>query len=870
MRYGPTSVCLGFTLALLIFSVPAPAQPVPENVLALHWHPATADQARNRTLAAAAWLERGGEPSEWPQAVEAIALRLQPAIGRTGPVQVSLMDGLMAWLVRQREFNLGQSDASFPEPELAGVAELLEREQIAGELARMRVVAAYRAKGIWDRVAEVLGEEDRTSLTDYWRPLLEEFDGIGEAGAETAVSHAREQAGRVRDLSAVDATAERLPIRDAILRAEARQAWQAGRLLDSVWFTFEGLARLTQHDGSPSTMAAEWSDWLESIETGREEAVRLVDMDLPVILAMLGDAADYLASPDQATQSALVELADTYARLALFAPDLAFYLDQPVRERVRRVIANCNPDPLLVGPLPREVFERCARNLEEMLTSELVSEELVGEAQGPFAAEFLRREFGLVSWQRAAYLDGHFNWLLEAQCQPPGWVNVLEWSLLVDHLVRWVSQRPVFFTGGAWRDTVDGLAGQMRQQATANVEWIDCITGRGGRRRDPVIRLLTRHRAALGEVDRLISEARADFYEANTRPGADIDLDGTADQVTAYRPQGLTIGPCPEANTCGARVELPASRAVLGLFPNAFLLADQVGMGELRLCYDQVRWVERAMEPARRRASRVANYFGRLSFDLVGTFRSDEKDRTVFRYRLTDSETSHYLFAAESESILAQDCPVEQVGKAVASELPQGHPGLVPNRLTYFASTPTTPETKLLANWNQGAEWRDWFVTVRRVTEIETADPADMEVAVQARLAELRAQRERQLLAPLINPPQAGDESQLALAMARVVDTAALLRRVLELHYPRIIRQHAPVRAMLAGTQGLITRDRVRRLRDDGVVASRIPGLGLDRAERLRRAWMNLPESLREQGQRAPEIDYGLERLARLEREMTP
>ena len=440
--------------------------------------------------------------------------------------------------------------------------------------------------------------------------------------------------------------------------------------------------------------------------------------------------------------------------------------------------------------------------------------------------EFLRRELGLVSWQRAAYLDGHLNWLLESQCQPPAWTNVLEWSLLSHHLVRWVSQRPVFFTGSGWRDTVESLRIQMRGQAQAHTEWIDCQTGRGSRRRDPVIRLLSLHREALGELDRMLSRQRAAFYEASTRPGADIDLDGPADQVTAYRPQNLAIGPCPSSNTCGARVELSVSRALLGQFPNAFLLADQVGMGELGLCYDQVRWVERSMEPARRRASGVANYRGRLSFDLVGTFRRQDRDQTVFRYRLTDAETRHYLFAAADEALLARDCPVDQVGKAVASRLSDDQPGLVPNRLTYFTSTPTTPEAELLANWDSGAEWRDWFVTGRRVARIESADPADMELAVQAELADIVGRRERQLVAPLINPPRAGDEDPLVTAMARAADSAALLRRVLELHYPRIIRQHAPVRALLTGEQGLITRDRVRLLRDGGTAAGRMPATG--------------------------------------------
>jgi len=869
MKSGLRSICLaaGLILALVASVLPAHAQALPDDVLALHWHPATADRARNRTLAAAVWLERGADPAGWAQTIDTVALRLQPSLDRVGPVRVSLADGLMAWLVRQREVNLGQSGMGFPEPELAGIDELLEREYAAGELARKRIMAAYRADEIWTRVVESLAEEAAGSVETYWADLLEELE-VGGDDIGPLVAHAREQAQRIRELAEAESLTDRARVHDAVLQGEARQAWRTGRMLDAVWFAFEALVRLTQVDAPASEMAAQWSSWLEAVKAEQGGELRLIDIDLPVVMAMLGDAADYMASAGQVRQSAIAELADSYARLALFAPDLAFYLDQPVRERVRRVISNCNPDPLLVGPLPREVFERCARNLEEMLAGELNTEELVGGAQGPFAAEFLRRELGLVSWQRAAYLDGHLNWLLEAQCQSPEWVNVLEWSLLAHHLVRWVSQRPVFFTGTSWRDTVDRLISQMRAQTTAHSEWVDCLTGRGSVRRDPVVRLLTRHREALSEVDTLLGQARAAFYEANTQPGADIDLDGPANQVTAYRPQELVIGPCPEARTCGARVQLPVSRALLGMFPNAFLLADQIGMGELKLCYDRVRWVERSMEPARGRPSDVANYFGRLSFELVGTFRGEQRDRTVFRYRLTDSEFRHYLFAADDESHLAQDCPIDQVGKSVASTLEEGYTGLVPDRLTYFTSTPTTPEAELLANWDRGAEWRDWFVTGRGVARIEAADPADMEVAVQAELADRVARRERQLLAPLINPPRAGDEDPLVLAMARVADTAALLRRVLELHYPRIIRQYAPVRALLAGESGLITRDRVRLLRDNGVAASHMPRLGLDRAERLHNAWLSLPESLREQAQRAPEIDYSLERLSTLQRRM--
>lgn len=154
-------------------------------------------------------------------------------------------------------------------------------------------------------------------------------------------------------------------------------------------------------------------------------------------VALLADAASYLDGPEPAVQPAIAELADAYARLALFMPDMAFYLDQPVRQAMRRVSADCDPDPLLVGPLPREVFERCVKHLLDVIGQGLDSEELVGGVNGPFAPHFLRREMGLVSWQRAAYLDGHLNWLLDAPCPPAARANVLEWSLAVENLVRW-------------------------------------------------------------------------------------------------------------------------------------------------------------------------------------------------------------------------------------------------------------------------------------------------------------------------------------------------------------------------------------------------------------------------------------------------
>lgn len=863
MKTAPMTSFL-LVLVLAAWGVPSAHASVSDEILAMHWHPATAAEARLRTLAAAAWLENERGPIEnWQSAVNARKLMLSSARDRIRWEWTPLADGLFAWFVQVREHNLLTDDASFPEPGLDRLPDLLQRPSAAGRIGRLSRIAALRTPEIWSRVERRLEEEGRdagTEIDAFWDALR---PAVSEPG--TGAQHGRSQAARILQISRSDTDAVRAGRIAGLLREEAAFEWERDRPLHAMWLLLEGLGRLA-HADDPRERAQAYVEWLAKVEDAKRRELRTIDVDLPVVLALLQDAADHLVSEETRVLPALTELADAYARLALFAPDAGFYLDQPVREDLRSVVADCNPDPLLMEPLPREVYERCVQRLIDVLEQGVGSDELVGGAQGPFAPEFLRRELGLVSWQRAAYIDGHLGWMLDAPCEPPEWINVLDWSLMVDHLERWVRQRPVFFASIRWQEALESLQEQASDRARIHGEWIDCLTGQGSERRDPVLRLLRRHEGALDELTTLLGEARQEFYSSHVRAGGDIDLDGPADQETAYRPETISVGPCPETDTCGVRAELPVSRALLGLFPNAYLLADQLGMGQLRLCYDQVGWVDRASSPARDRDERVAHYHGRLRFELVGAFDHSDQRETIFRHRLVDSEISHYLFAADEPEILALECPHELIGTAVASSMPEGGTGLVPNRLTYFASAPVTAEARLVANWARGAEWRDWFITGSGVEVREALDGHDMEVAVRARLTELSAQRERQLSAPLAASARAGQGDPLALAMTRVADSTAMLRRLVEIHYPRVIRHHDPVRALLVGEAGLMTRDRVRTLREEGTPMIRVPVVGLERARSLRDVWTELAPGMREHGQRAPEMDYGLERLERLMR----
>lgn len=852
------SLLAGFALLLC-----APASALDRELLALHWHPETAEEARRQSLAVAAWLESGESSIEtWVQDVEARVAVIERLAQSVPPGWSSAADGMFAWLVHARDQNLvtGRPGASLPM--LQRLDELLRDEQAAGRIARLHANAALEAPVIWRELAERFEDADaaRAAIDQVWAPVRQRLTD-SEPMSEWA-EYADRQAGRVLALETLDARNRREQAVAELLLHQARFSWSKGQRLAAVWHVFEGLIRLTAIEAQ-APLAAEYQDFLLELAEQELRELRQLDSDLPVILAMMQDAAGYLAVDEPGVVAAMTELSDAYARLALFIPDAAFYLDQPIREDLRQALVRCNPDPLLVGPLPREQFEACLSGLTDLLLNQLDREELVG-GPGPFAAEFLRREMGLVSWQRASYLDGHLAWRLEEPCDPPPWLNLLEWSMLLQYLSHWVPQRPVFFGTPQWQGTVDRLAEQAEALQSEQRAWLDCMTGMGRERRDPVQRLISRLSQGYVALGTAVEEAEAQFYAEMTRPGADIDLDRDAAQITSYRPETLTVRPCPELDTCGARSELPVSRALLGLFPNAYLLADQLGLGQLQLCYGNVSWVERERRPARAGDPRVANYHGRFSFELIGSFARDGEEETVFRQRLVAQDTRHYLFAGSDPELLEMDCPRGLTGAAIASELPDGASRLVPNRLTYFAATPTTAEAQLLANWDRGAEWRDWFVTGGRVEVIEQAGDEHLLPLVQAQLAQLVSRRERQNSARLLSTLSSTDQDPLAVAMAELVEWTALLRRTLELHYPRVLRHDETLRSLLVGESGLLTRDRVRQLRDAGLPMGQLALHGRERLEAFDRVWSELPLTLREGGQTAPEFDYGLEQLEKL------
>ena len=221
----------------------------------------------------------------------------------------------------------------------------------------------------------------------------------------------------------------------------------------------------------------------------------------------------------------------------------------------------------------------------------------------------------------------------------------------------------------------------------AMVEQAECLAASGTGINDLVSRIMIDYEIALRELDSGIEDAEVDFRTRRLKPGADVEFEKGANQKTAYRPDNLVIAPCNAQAVCEMSGNLSATRALIGLFPDEYLIADQTGMGQIEICYRNMEWAQRRSELVRADDENVANYFGHLGFDLVGRYLEDDEVSDIFAYRFTGPQEHHYLFAQASEEVLSDSCPVKWVGSRTITPLRVDRGGIVPNRLTYLAET---------------------------------------------------------------------------------------------------------------------------------------------------------------------------------------
>ena len=809
------------------------------DVTALHWLPETAPSARAHTLAAALVLaDPNSDSAVFDEQWQVQRDRLN-ALSSEAWESSHLADGRWGYWAGIARGNIDSEETRSPPPRRVAWTDV-SLESAEHNAYRWQAFMARSVPDIWGQ---------QTNLEAYFGSLLAAFEQANPADQ----AHARAQARRIVRMQSARSEETRQTIQGSVLLAEAQFQWDRGQYLESAWLMLEGLMWIA--DRLDQQNARFYANWLSALPESSIRALRSIDINFPVIMALLIDSANHLSANPPERQAAQQKLASVYARLALFVPNPASYLEQPVRDQMQALQTECG-----LSADPSEI--ECLSRISQTMLEDLSSEELVG-ATGPLSEEFLARELDLVSWQRARYLGSYINWVLGGQCSTPAWVNTLEWNL-ASHWLLSLASRDLPETPTPDLDIWSPLLAQAGELSQNKREWMDCIAGMGGERLDLVSRLLAIQAAELDRLEDHIQQASDNFYSDVTRPGADIDLDAPLSPQTTYRNLTLRVGPCDATRACGSRVELPVDEALLDLVPEGYWLAEQLRLGEVSFCYDEVRWVDRVQSPARQDHSGVANYSGRLSVDFKAEFqRTQGQPETILTQRLVSGERKDYFFGSVDASNLAIDCPHGLEGQPIASQLRSDASGVVPARLTYFTSVPTQTSAYLLSQWpswrarlSEGADSSESMPGEGVELEvIETAkDTAILTETEKMRLA-LVDRRERALATRLANIEVSGDDA-LAQSMREVSMLSRLLRRVMELYYSTSIRQDDRIRASVAGDAGLLTREDIRLSRDQGLPMSEIADLGRARLERFQQDWLQWPLTIREQGQGIPELSW--------------
>ncbi len=517
--------------------------------------------------------------------------------------------------------------------------------------------------------------------------------------------------------------------------------------------------------------------------------------------------------------------------------DLSSYLEQPLRTAINRDVTVCLRLAGHAEPLPAPVIEAgqfgdCVAALVRLANESARSPELAGMPAASYEPLQLAREASLPPWQRINYWHGWLNEQFDCEL-PTGLPNPLEWAIGARTLQRFVERWPALAKSDPPLQEIDQLIADGAQLMSAQQALTVC--GQEG----AVQAVLGQYREALRDNQQALASTIAQLRSERLAPGADVDLTQDAEQGTAFRPEDLEVLPCEGSGSCGMRESLAVSPALLSLFEDPWLIAHQVGMGTVELCYDNVRWTERRAEVPPVRQQAMANYFGRLEFDLHGRF--GEREQPVFSLQLTGQQEYEYLFGANTDEVLADQCPRHLIETQVSAELPARKVNLVPRRLTYVTAERTSPSRAFADHWTEGEQWRESFVTGRGVVEIVRAEPTEIVSPLNDQLQAMANSWSQTIYSWLLydDPLRTDNESIVELGQsAGQLDTyRSVAERIARLMSPQSFVVSPSLRASLRGSDRLLDRRLILSYQGSEVSPEALPALADGHFQDAQAAW---------------------------------
>jgi hypothetical protein len=382
-------------------------------------------------------------------------------------------------------------------------------------------------------------------------------------------------------------------------------------------------------------------------------------------------------------------------------PQIVKYMTTPFRKKIRTDMEVCLNISETVAPYPPYPIDENQFNgcIDDMVTAAVI-ESTTRELSGSLTKvdsnkKALDRALKLPAWQiiNILYAQMSKNQCLEQSQQIP---NPLEWSLAAESVLwftdRWPNYTLAYLDENFLQDVI--LQGEKLTQE------FNCLE-------KPLADSLSYDFSQINQAwqgtKAQMKQVAEEFNQQNLSVDSNLNLFDSVEQNSNYRVVDAQITACDVQKSCGVHVSLESSRALFGLFPNHLLVADQLKLGQLKLCYGNVGWENRRSASTHLDNSSMANYFGNFSFSIKGFY----DDELVFEKKIVSDREDYYLFAQNNEAVLATYCPLSIVGDKILTQLERGTYGLVPNRLTFLTASRANEANILTTNWSAGDEWRD-------------------------------------------------------------------------------------------------------------------------------------------------------------------
>ena len=388
----------------------------------------------------------------------------------------------------------------------------------------------------------------------------------------------------------------------------------------------------------------------------------------------------------------------------IIEPGFNKYMATPFRREIKsdlEVCLNISEEftPLPQLPISINQFIGCMSDFSKAATIEAKTAGLSGQLSKLETIQAFDRALKLPAWQNINRLyanEATGNCLDDSKLM----ANSFEWMLAAESLLwfsdRWPGYLANYPQASDFNKTI--IEGEKL------INGFDCLD----ESESEILKTqFTQIVLAWQNVKTQIKQVANEFNQSNLSKGSDIDLLIGSDKPSNYRVEDAIIEACDDQLSCGVHIGLESSRALFGLYPNHLLMADQLKLGKLKLCYDNVGWENRRSASTHLDNDSVANYFGNFSFSIKGFY--DEE--LIFERKLTSKTEYHYLFSANNEEVLSTYCPLPMVGSKISTTLKEGTYGLVPNRLTFLTASRANESQILTSNWTDGEEWKDQVIS---------------------------------------------------------------------------------------------------------------------------------------------------------------